>query len=272
MTFSWVVRLLYGDQLPIYHYSDPSSLALDRAWPAREIPISRSIHTSNLFSTAHPIDSPPHHPDMQTIVPRRPILNLSFLLPSSFCLQPLQQVPRRNESSARRLTKKLRVKPHPSFTPLTGNTPSPSFDHVVFNPPASAPSPYHTPPIFLPHNDPRRKLLMQAYDHANPYQQPDRRLSPPVRQPYEKKYHLSAEQIEEIRKLRTDDPFTWTRAKLAEKFGCSQFFVGMVVEASKERKDWARQQLDNVKAKWGKRRKYAREDRAKRRELWAKDA
>ena len=75
-----------------------------------------------------------------------------------------------------------------------------------------------------------------------------------------------------MRKLRSEDPFTWTRAKLAEKFACSQFFVGMVVEASKERKDWARQLLDNVKAKWGKRRRYAREDRAKRRELWARDA
>lgn len=113
---------------------------------------------------------------------------------------------------------------------------------------------------------------MQAYTHANPYQQSDRKLPPPVRQPYEKKYHLNADQIAEMRKLRSEDPFTWTRAKLAEKFACSQFFVGMVVEASKERKDWARQLLDNVKAKWGKRRRYAREDRAKRRELWAQDA
>ena len=63
----------------------------------------------------------------------------------------------------------------------------------------------------------------------------------------------------------------WTRAKLAERFDCSQFFIGMVCEASKERKEQSRQALENVKARWGKRRQYAREDRAKRRELWGRD-
>jgi hypothetical protein len=71
--------------------------------------------------------------------------------------------------------------------------------------------------------------------------------------------------------LRSADPFTWTRKKLAEKYVCSQFFVGMICEASKERKEQQKQILENVKEKWGRRKRYAREDRAKRRELWGRD-
>lgn len=77
--------------------------------------------------------------------------------------------------------------------------------------------------------------------------------------------------MEEIRRLRSKDPFKWTRAKLAEQFKCSQFFVALVCEASKERKEQQKQVLENTVAKWGRRRRYAREDRTKRRELWGRD-
>lgn len=88
----------------------------------------------------------------------------------------------------------------------------------------------------------------------------------------EKKYHLSEKDIQEIRKLRTDDPYTWTRKKLAEKFECSQFFVGMICEAPVEKKELERGKLEAIKERWGRRRRYARDDRGKRRELWARDA
>ena len=207
--------------------------------------------------------------NMSIILPRRPIIHLPFLLPS--CSVQYQHISKRHESSARRTTKRLRNKPDPSSTAPFGKLPPGTQDHIVFNPPSSAPSPYHTPPIFLPANDPRRRLLAQSHSHANPYQEPDRSLPPPVRKPYDKKYHLNHEQVAEIRRLRSDDPFVWTRAKLAEKFDCSQFFIGMVCEASKERKEQSRQALENVKARWGKRRQYAREDRTRRRELWGRD-
>lgn len=71
--------------------------------------------------------------------------------------------------------------------------------------------------------------------------------------------------------MRTEDPFVWTRASLAAKFGCTQFFVGMVCEASKERMEQSKQTLENVKARWGNRRRYAREDRTKRRDSWGRD-
>ncbi|KAL9136046.1 MAG: hypothetical protein Q9175_002755 [Cornicularia normoerica] len=193
----------------------------------------------------------------------------SFLLP--YLSRLVSYVSRRNESSARRTTKRLRPKPDPSFT--SSIPPSQVHDHIVFNPPSSAPSPYHTPAVFLPASDPRRTLLAQSHQHANPYDQPEKQLPPTVRkhQPYEKKYHLRQKEIDEIRRLRSQDPYKWTRAKLAEKFECSQFFVGMVAEATTEKKAAEQRRSEEIQEKWGRRKKYAREDRGKRRELWGKD-
>lgn len=205
---------------------------------------------------------------MNLVVPRRTLASLSSKSPSSYPY--LLPVFRRHASSSRRTAKKLRVKPDQTFT---SSLPSDKIDdHVVFNPPSAPPSVYQTPLAFLPPTDPRRQLLATSLGHASPYEDPSRKLPPPVRQlPQKKKYHLREEEIAEIRRLRTTDPNVWTRTKLAQKFDCSQFFVGMVVQASKEKKEKERQILENVKEKWGRRRRYAREDRKKRRELWERD-
>ncbi len=214
------------------------------------------------------LNGPAASNDMNISLPRRPLAtNLPFLLPS--LLSSTSQVTRRHESSARRTTKRLRTKPDPSFT--SSISPSTVHDHIVFNPPSSAPSVYHTPAAFLPPDDPRRKLLSQSHSHANPYDHPDRRLPPPISKPYEKKYHLREKEIEEIRRLRGSDPFTWTRKKLAEKYDCSQFFVGLICQASEERVEQQTKVLEDIKSKWGMRRRHAREDRTRRRELWGKD-
>ncbi|KAL9638982.1 MAG: hypothetical protein Q9164_001216 [Protoblastenia rupestris] len=205
---------------------------------------------------------------MSLILPRRPPANHPFLYP--FISGLLLQVARRHESSARRTTKRLRNKSDPSFRAAI--PPENLNDHIVFNPPSSAPSPYHTPPAFLPANDPRRTLLSQSHLHSNPYTDSSRHLPPLARKVQkEKKYHLTPNDIEEIRKLRTEDPWVWTRKKLAEKFECSQFFIGIVAEAPAKKKDTERAKLDDVKERWGRRRRDAREDRAKRRELWGMD-
>lgn len=125
----------------------------------------------------------------------------------------------------------------------------------------------------MPVNDPRRILLAQSHLHDNPYDQPDQRLPPPVRKEQrEKNYHLNEKDIENIRHLRLQNPFKWTRRALAEKFECSQFFVGMICEAPAERKKMEAEKLEAIKARWGQRRINAREDRAKRRDLWGRDS
>ena len=189
---------------------------------------------------------------MSIFAHRRPIATLSPLF--SLPVKLSSRATRRHESTSRRTI-----------------SPSQIRDHIVFNPPASAPSPYQTPAAFLPLNDPRRELLSQSHQHANPYSDPARRLPPAIRQPPEKKYHLGRDEIAHIRQLRQRDPDQWTQNKLAERFNCSQVVIGMVCRAPKSRLEHQKAVLEQVKEKWGRKRTGAREDRQKRRELWGRD-
>ncbi|KAG8529435.1 uncharacterized protein KY384_006072 [Bacidia gigantensis] len=206
---------------------------------------------------------------MSLLLPHRIPTILSFLYPPWATLLP--RFTCRHESSSRRTTKKLRTKPNVSS--LTASvSPDNVNDYIVFNPPSSAPSPYHTPAAFLPRDDPRRDLLSQSHLHSNPYVDLRRSLPPLARKTQkQKKYHLTPKQIEEIRELRTKDPWKWTRKRLAERFDCSQFFVGIVAEAPTERKRSEMAKLEAVKERWGWRRRNAREERGKRQELWGMD-
>lgn len=211
---------------------------------------------------------------MSIYLPKRVQIALPFLYPSLTATSSLPQVQRRYESTARRTTKRLRTKTDASFTPASSSHLN---DHIILNPPSASPSPYHTPPAFLPPNDPRRTLLAQSYKAANPYQDESRRLPPLANKNMqkEKRYHLGPAEIEEIRTLRQSDPWKWTRKVLAEKFECSQFFVGMVGElvspAGVQKKAEEQQKRAEVKDRWGKRKRIARDDRSRRRELWYRD-
>jgi len=133
----------------------------------------------------------------------------------------------RFQSSYRRTRSRLNIKPDPSFLPSKTE----AHDHIIYNPPPSAPNVYHTPTIFLPKTDRRRQLHEEAalkYPHlasAAPAE-----LPPPVRTPYEKRYHLTAEDMEEMRRLRREDPIEWSATKLARKFDTSNLFVGFVTD------------------------------------------
>lgn len=183
---------------------------------------------------------------------------------------------RRSTSSYRRSRKALRVRPDASFAPSSQETQ----DNIIFNPPSSAPNVYHTPQKFLPKNDPRRRMVAPTSSSTPPStpgtssgtQQPNNSgsLPTPVRPTYEKKYHLTQAQVEEIRKLRAEDPKQWTRVRLAEKFECSQFFVSLCCCAPeiKEQRD---RELAEIKSKWGRKKTEAREDRQTRKALWGRD-
>jgi hypothetical protein len=97
------------------------------------------------------------------------------------------------------------------------------------------------------------------------------RLPPPLKQSYEKKYHLTEVDIKEIQRLRAEDPKTWTREKLAEKFNCSQFFVSIVAKNEAAGKEYEKR-LEEVKKRWGPGRSLARHERGRRKELWGRDA
>lgn len=194
---------------------------------------------------------------------------------------------RRNAASYRRTRKMLRVKQDPSFAPAK----SEKRDHIIFNPPPSAPNVYHTPSKFLPPSDPRRRLYEQALaataQKAPSDTEPKSILAriaaqrqatqinaqdlKPIRPVYKKKYHLTQEEVDEIRRLRTEDPVYWSRVKLAEKFNCSQFFVSLCVTAP-ERAEKAKEKQDAFKDRWGRIRSEARLARSERKKLWGRDA
>ncbi|KAI9887196.1 MAG: hypothetical protein M1823_001023 [Watsoniomyces obsoletus] len=177
----------------------------------------------------------------------------------------------RHESVFRRTKKRLRVKPDASFLPSED---SPEQDHIIFNPPSSAPSIYHTPLTFLPKGDQRRELFSVTQSKSS--EPASDAQAPALRKPYQKQYHLTQADIDEMRRLRVEDPDAWTRGKLAHKFNCSKFFVGMVLQAgklpgAKERHEKHLQELEDLQSRWGRRRREAREDRVRRRELWGRD-
>ncbi len=202
---------------------------------------------------------------MSHAIARRPIVG-SITSTSSQSSTVLHKLCR-HESSFRRTKQRLRVKPEAS----SFSEPSIRQDHIVFNPPSSAPSVYHTPSKFLPKNDQRQSLFAsRVSSSSNP--PTTTALPPPIRKPYEKKYHLTEADIAEIRRLRKEDPGLWTREKLAKKFDCSNFFIAIVCEASKEHKESQLRVLETVKSRWGRRRREAREDRTRRRESWGRDA
>jgi hypothetical protein len=174
----------------------------------------------------------------------------------------------RHESSYRRTKKLLNIKPESSFL---FSKMSPQQDHIIFNPPSSAPSVFHTPLKFLPKDDKRRQLLSNPA--TSTLASTSSRLPPPVVKvrPGYQRHHLSESDVAEIKRLRTTDPERWTRLKLARKFNCSSLFVGICCQATDEKIAAEKAKLEAVKAKWGPKRTMAREDRLKRRQAVYRD-
>lgn len=193
----------------------------------------------------------------------------------------LTQIRHASNNTYRRHRHRSNIKPDPSFLPSKTEL----YDHVIHNPPPSMPNIYHTPSLFLPPSDPRKDLPNPH--HYNP---PEPRkyinsagqtvtgrtvLPPPINKPYEKKYHLKEEDLEEMRRLRAEDPMLWSCKKLAQKFETSTMFVTQVTAGTKgvrEKQEMQAKLLEFVQSRWGPKRRLAREDRQLRREKWYRDA
>lgn len=76
---------------------------------------------------------------------------------------------------------------------------------------------------------------------------------------------LSEAEIAELRQLRESDPTTWTRSKLAKKFGCSELFVSIAAPSSKTA---AVATEEAVVSNHGYRRRLITQERQKRKALW----
>ncbi|KAI1443915.1 mitochondrial ribosomal protein subunit L20-domain-containing protein [Annulohypoxylon stygium] len=189
---------------------------------------------------------------------------------------PFSTTQKRHQATTSRTKRALKIAPHPSF--LTSTQPG---THVIYNPPSSKPSVYHTPFKFLPRSDPRRRAGLTQLLLSTPSPSSNSPTSsssadtsdlpPPLPEP-EKKYNVTKEQVAEMRALRAKDPERWSVLKLAARYDCQPLFVMMCCRASAEHKDRERARLDAIKARWGPFKTAAREERKKRKVLLHKDA
>jgi len=195
------------------------------------------------------------------------------------CLRQLTA--RRHKATTARTKRALNLPPHPSFLAASGP------DRIVFNPPASAASVYHTPFKFLPKSDPRRRANLNSLFASSttlssapstdgaPVAAAAAPALPPVAPhgvPHDAlgRKHLRQADVDEMRRLRGEDPLEWSVLALARRFECSPVFVMQAVRAAPEHRAAMRQKLDEVKKRWGPIRTKARVDRRKRKEmLWS---
>ena len=192
----------------------------------------------------------------------------------------------RTKATAARTRRALRIQPHDSFLhpqnkPGHPSGPRPATDEIVFNPPSSAASVYHTPVKFLPRSDPRRRTAalvsaaMSSSSSSSSSGTPQSSASsssrvnldafPSVAMPDARpRHHLTKADIEEMRRLRTADPMTNSVVTLARRYECSQLFVLMCCHAPPEHRAKMREEEQKVRARWGPRRRAAREERERR--------
>jgi len=96
-------------------------------------------------------------------------------------------------------------------------------------------------------------------------------LPPSLKEGHVKKYHLGPAEIAEMKKLREENPRYWTRVRLARKFDCSAFFVSIVAKNEEMGLEHQRRG-EEARKRWGPRKRAAKNERIRRRELWGRDA
>ncbi|EFQ29000.1 hypothetical protein CGRA01v4_11347 [Colletotrichum graminicola] len=182
--------------------------------------------------------------------------------------------PRRGHKTFSRTKRSLNIPPHSDFLPAAPA----AGDTIIYNPPSAAPSVYHTPFKFLPPSDPRRRANLSslfanssaATSQTTPSSSAARPLPPALNVPSrgpKPRYHLSREDVAEIRRLRAEDPGFWSVTALARKFDCSETFITICTPAPREHKERLERKLEGVKSRWGAIRTKAREDRTRRKEM-----
>ncbi|KAI9900797.1 hypothetical protein N3K66_005059 [Trichothecium roseum] len=162
----------------------------------------------------------------------------------------------RTMKTAARTKRALKIAPHPSFQP-DRNNPSKG-DSIIYNPPSSEATPFHTPFLFLPNNDPRRTVIERARG-SNPQvlakdavAASEEQLPPEMKYPRRTAtYGLQEEEMLEMRKLRNEDPLKWSVNTLARKFNCSPVFVKIAAPAPKEHHEWLNAKRERKTQRWG---------------------
>ncbi|QHS74671.1 mitochondrial 54S ribosomal protein mL58 [Saccharomyces paradoxus] len=83
-----------------------------------------------------------------------------------------------------------------------------------------------------------------------------------------KTYHLGPHEIDEIKRLRHENPQKYTRKFLAAKYGISPLFVSIISKPSEQHVQDMGSRLQEIQSRWKDKRHVAREDRKRRKLLW----
>ncbi|KAK3392054.1 mitochondrial ribosomal protein subunit L20-domain-containing protein [Sordaria brevicollis] len=176
----------------------------------------------------------------------------------------------RYQSTANRTKRMLNIPPHESFleTPSEG-------DRIIFNPPSSEASVYHTPFKFLPRSDPRRRAnIYKLFSSSSPKPAATSESTtaseselPPVLYNPTKSYNVTAEQVEEIRELRAKDPKKYSVTYLSNKYNCTKVFIMMCTQAPREHQQAHKAARAKIAESWGPRRAAAKLDARRRKEM-----
>lgn len=137
---------------------------------------------------------------------------------------------------------------------------------VSYNPAPSAPTPKETPAAFLP----KEELELRAW--AKDAKPVDVSTMPALSASPARTYHLTKQDAEQIQQLRQSEPYKWTRKALAEKFGVSEYVIGLVSNPNGEHQQDMQSRLSLIQAQWTERRERARDHRLRRKNFWLRDA
>ena len=136
------------------------------------------------------------------------------------------------------------------------------------SPPASAPSYRDTPSLFKPGEH------EQIVSEENIDSLPPRLHQKKIIDKSTKKGNqvvLTAEVVEEIKRLRNSNERKNSRLVLSKKFNCNPSWIGVMAPVSKTRRKELEEELEYKKSKWGVRKIKTRNERIKRRKLWGED-
>lgn len=132
----------------------------------------------------------------------------------------------------------------------------------VYRPPPTAPTPFSTT------LEPASPLLRPPSESKGGRLPPLLRPSAYVKEPP----RVTPQQIEEIRRLRREDPTKYSRGKLAEMFNCTSHFVAQVAALRPTtRKLFTKsrdEEHEEIRQTWGERKSLFVDIRKKRREFW----
>jgi hypothetical protein len=192
--------------------------------------------------------------------PARPLLSRTPVL-------QILHTQRRLKATRARTKRALNLPPHPDFVPDTAA----QGDVVIFNPPSSEASVYHTPFKFLPKSDPRRRAnIVELFKRSGAVSRGSDAPLLPARlqvKPAPPQKLATAEDVAEMRRLRLENPAAWSVRKLAARFGCPLTFVMAATQAPQEHLAAQKERLEALKTRWGPMKAQAKLDRKKRMEM-----